>query len=162
MVAVQHPITGVVPPEMGEVRIRECWPSVASSKGIATLGKMLTRTIVLAPLAWMLMALSYFAKVMPFTARRYELTNRRVMIRRGWTAKISDEVALNRIGDVRVVNDDNSDFFRASTLHIIGEGSDQPVLILPAVPEAENFRRTILHARDALYPRNLHVEVKPT
>ena len=76
-------VTGVVPPEVAEARIREVWPSVAASPGIANLGRVLTGTIVLAPLAWLLMAAVYFGKLLPFRAKRYTVTNRRVMIRRG-------------------------------------------------------------------------------
>ena len=112
----QLAVTGVVPPEMEEARIREVWPSVASSSGIAGLGKALTRTIVLAPLAWLLMAGAYFGKVLPFLARRYAVTNRRVMIRKGWKGVVTHEVALNKIDDVRLKGDDNTDFFRAATL----------------------------------------------
>lgn len=153
MVAMQYPITGVAPPTLGEVRIRVIWPSVAASPGIATLGKMLTRTYVLAPLAWPIMGMAYFAKVMPFTARRYLLTNRRLMILRGWAGKVGSEVPLGKIREVKVVTDDNTNFFRAADLHVLGDGSDQPLLVLPAVPEPENFRRAILHARDAWFPR---------
>lgn len=161
MVATRHPITGVIPPQVEEARIRDVWPSVAASPGLASLGKGLTYTILLAPLAWMIMGMAYFAKVMPFTARRYSLTNRRVMIRKGWSGKVGGEVPLELIREVKVVSDDNSDFFRAAPLHILGEGSDQPLLILPGVPEPENFRRAILHARDAWFPQHPHVEVKP-
>jgi membrane protein YdbS with pleckstrin-like domain len=57
-------ITGVVPPEVNEARIREAWPSVQRFKGPATVGRILTRTIVLAPLAWFLMAPLYFGRVL--------------------------------------------------------------------------------------------------
>jgi hypothetical protein len=144
----QHAITGLVTPDMGEVRIRDTWPSVAAAPAIASVGRALTRTIILAPLAWMIMAAVYFAKVLPFTARRYFLTNKRVLIRRGWSGKIAAEAALDRITDVKVVTDDNTEFFRAAALHIMGDGA-QPLLVLPAVPEPENFRRAILDARDA-------------
>ncbi|MFO0967203.1 MAG: PH domain-containing protein [Gemmataceae bacterium] len=153
MVAIQqHAVTGIVPPQTAEVRIREAWPSVAASGGIARLGRALTNTIFLAPLAWLMMSGVYFSKVMPFTARRYLLTNRRVAILRGWGAKVSGEVELGRIRDVKTVSDDNSDFFRAGNLEIYGAGSDRPLLVLPGVSEPENFRRAILQARDAWAP----------
>src|SRR5262249_38080574 len=129
-------ITGVVPPQSGEAMIRELWPSVARRPAVAGLGKMLNelggkvaRTGILFPIGlliaaagWMLMAPFYFSKVMPFLAQRYTLTNRRLMIRRGWKAKPSHEVALADIDDVRVVKDANSDFFMAGNLEIISKG----------------------------------------
>lgn len=146
----QQAVTGVTPPEVGEAKIREVWPSVASSPAIAGLGQKLTGTIILAPLAWLIMAGVYFGKLLPFAARRYTLTNRRIMIRRGWKATPSHEVPLDKIDDVRVVNDSLSNFFRAGTLEIVSGGS--VALTLPGVPEAEAFRIAILNARNAWVP----------
>jgi hypothetical protein len=143
-------IAGLMSPAMGEARVREVWPSVARFAGVAGLGRMLTRTIVLAPLAWAVMALVYFGKVLPVVATRYTLTNRRVMIRRGWTGMPTQEVTLADIDDVRVVTDSNSDFFRAGDLEIISKG--QVALRLAGVPEPESFRHAILHTRNAWVP----------
>ena len=146
----QQAIAGVVPPDLGEAKIREVWPSVASIPAIASLGQTLTRTLVLAPLAWLIMSAVYFGKLLPFAASRYTLTNRRLMIRRGWKGVPSHEVPLARIDDVRVVNDAHSDFFRAGTLEILEGGA--VVLTLPGTPEAEAFRIAILNARNAWVP----------
>ena len=143
-------ITGVVPPELREAKIREAWPSVAASPAIAGLGQALTRTIILAPLAWMIMALAYFGKVLPIIARCYTLTNRRLMIRRGWKAKVSQEIPLADIDEVRVQTNLNSTFFRAGTLEIISSG--QVKMILPGVPEPDSFRQAILNACAAWVP----------
>ena len=146
----QQAVTGVVPPEVGEAKIREVWPSVASNPAIAGLGQRLTGTIILAPLGWLIMSAVYFGKLLPFTARRYTLTNRRLMIRHGWKGIPTHEVPLARIDDVRVVNDAHSDFFRAGTLEILEGGN--VVLKLPGTPEAEGFRIAILNARNAWVP----------
>ncbi|HYT95384.1 MAG TPA: PH domain-containing protein [Gemmataceae bacterium] len=143
-------ITGVVPPELGEARIREAWPSVARSPGMASLGRVLTRTIVLAPLAWLVMFFGYFGKVLPFLACRYTLTNRRLMIRRGLKGKPGQQVLLADIDEVRVKTDANSDFFRAADLDIISKG--QVVLTLRGVPEPDGFRHAILNACNAWVP----------
>ncbi len=143
-------ITGVIPPQTAEAKIREAWPSVASSKMIAGLGQKLSRTLILAPLAWLIMSAVYFGKLLPFAAIRYTLTNRRIMIRRGWKGTPSHEVSLARIDDVRVVNDSQSDFFRAGTLEILEGG--KVVLTLPGTPEAEGFRLAILATRNAWVP----------
>src|SRR5437868_786328 len=87
-------VTGVVPPQTSEAMIREVWPSVTTSVGIATLGEKLIRSIILAPLGWLLMIPIYFLKIAPFFARRYTLTNRRIMIRRGWKRAPGGQVAL--------------------------------------------------------------------
>jgi hypothetical protein len=133
-----------------ETRIRESWPSVAAFPAIANLGRMLTGTIVLAPLAWLIMGLAYFGKLLPPLARRYTITNQRVLIRRGLKGKPGPEVRLADLDEVRVVTDANSDFFRAATLELISNG--RVALSLPGVPDAESFRHAILNARNAWAP----------
>ena len=144
------PVTGVIPPQLAEGRIREAWPSVAAVRMLAKIGRALTGTIVLAPLAWLLMSGFYFGKLLPFFMRRYTLTNRRLMIRKGWSGKVGDEVALADIDDVRLEQDANSEFFRAGTLGIVSGSST--VMTLYGVPEADSFRIAILNARNAWVP----------
>src|SRR4051812_12589317 len=106
----QQAVTGLTPPSLGEARIREAWPSVAANHALAALGHRLTRTIILAPLAWLLMSAAYFGKVLPGLGRRYLLTNRRLCILGGWRSTPTSEVPLDQIDDVRLVNDSNSAF----------------------------------------------------
>jgi hypothetical protein len=161
--AVAQVVTGVVPPELGEAKIREAWPSVASWPGLANVGRKLTATVVLAPVAWMMMSVVYFGKLLPWVGRRYRLTNRRLMVCKGWKmiadaraplAEIKTipgkQVALADIDDVRLVLDGNSDFFRAGNLEIVSKG--QVVLTLRGVPEPEGFRHAIVNACNAWVP----------
>jgi hypothetical protein len=157
-------ITGVVPPQTAEAMIREVWPSVARLPVIAGLGKKLNelggkvaRTVILFPVGlliaaagWALMAPLYFGKVAPVFGRRYTLTNRRLMIRRGWKAKVGHEVALADIEDIRIHKDANSDFFRSGTLEVLGKG--QVLMTLPGVVGPEAFRHAILNAIKAWVP----------
>ena len=136
---------------MGRGAIRETYPSVASYPAIAAIGVKLTRTIILAPLAWLLMFWAYFGKIAPFFMRRYTLTNRRLMIRAGWKGKPIKEVPLAQIDDVRLISDANTLFFRAANLEILGGG--QSLLRLPGVPDPESFRHAILNARNAWVPK---------
>lgn len=143
-------VTGVTSPDVAEARIREAWPSVARSGGMASLGKALTRTIVLAPLAWLIMSAGYFGKLLPIFMTRYTLTNRRLMIRKGWKGVPRQEVRLADIDEVRLVADANSDFFRAANLEVVSQG--RVVLTLPGVPDPESFRHAILSAGNAWVP----------
>jgi hypothetical protein len=143
-------ITGVVPPQQDEALIRERWPSVARMPAVANLGRQLTRTIVLAPLAWLLMAPIYFAKVLPVLARRYAVTNKRLLIRGGWSGRAVKEVPLEQIDDVRLRADANSNFFRAATLEIVSGGN--VVMTLPGTPDPESFRVAIVNACNAWVP----------
>lgn len=148
--ALAQCITGVVPPELCEARIREAYPSVAAHPAVASIGRILTGTIVLAPLGWLIMSTAYFGKLLPVVGRRYTITNRRLRIRKGWRGNPEKEIALADIDDVRLVTDANSDFFRAGNLEIVSKG--QVALTLYGVPEPEGFRHAILNARNAWVP----------
>ena len=78
-----HAVMGVVAPELEEARVAQRWPSVTTASGLARLGSSLQKSILLAPLGWLLLAPLYFKKILPFLATRYTLTNRRIMIQKG-------------------------------------------------------------------------------
>jgi hypothetical protein len=143
-------VTGLTPPELGEARIRDVWPSVARMPAIANLGKFLTRTIVLAPLGWVIMAVPFFSKLLPFLAVRYSLTNRRVTINRGWKLVPRQEVLLSEIDDVQLDPASVDNFFRSGNLMIHRMGGSP--LMLKAVPDPESFRHAILDAVNAWVP----------
>jgi hypothetical protein len=140
-------VTGVVPPQRAEAMIRETWPGVNDVPAVAGLAHALMRTIVLAPLAWLMLAPCYFKKILPFIAKRYTLTNRRVMIRRGLKPKPSREVALADIDDVRLEEGSFNAFYRTATLEIVSKG--QVAMRLRAVKDPESFRRAVLNAKAA-------------
>ena len=143
--------TGVIPPAVAEALIREVYPSVASVPAIASLGKMLMFTYILAPLSWLLMSVIYFGKLLPIFMRRYALTNRRVMIKAGWAGKPIKEATLDQIGEVRLVRDGNTDFFRAANLEIVSP-TGQVLFTFAGVPDPEAFRHAILATRNAWVP----------
>ncbi len=141
------PVTGLLPPQRGEALIRETWPGVNDVPGVAALAHTLMRTLVLAPVAWLLLAPCYFKKVLPFIAKRYTLTNRRLMIRRGLKPKPAREVALADIDDVRIEEGTFNSFYRTATLEVVSNG--QVAMRLRAVKDPESFRRAILGAKVA-------------
>jgi Bacterial PH domain len=107
----------------------------------------------LAPLAWLLMSGVYFGKLLPLVGKRYTLTNRRLMLRRGWKCSVAKEVALADIDEVRVVPDANSNFFRAANLEIVSKG--HVVMTLAGVPEPDGFREAVLNAQSAWVPNRV-------
>jgi hypothetical protein len=77
-------VTGVVPPDVGEAMIREIRPTVLAGGGaIPGLARTFMKTIVLAPVGWLLLGPLFAKKLLPFISRRYTLTNRRLMIQHG-------------------------------------------------------------------------------
>src|SRR5688572_23562304 len=136
MTAVKQAISGMTPPELGEARIREVFPSVARVPLIANLGKFLNNTIILAPLGWLIMSTVYFSKLLPIIGIRYTITNRRVMIRHGWKGTAGQEILLEDIDDVRLEPDSIDQFFRSADLTILRRGG--AAMTLKAVPDAES------------------------
>jgi hypothetical protein len=152
-----QPVTGVTPPQLGEAIIRDVWPSVAAHAGPAGLARACYRTIVLAPVGWFVLAPFYFAKLLAILpglsglATRYRLTNRRLMICKGLKPVPDKEVPLDRIKDVKLVTDANSEFFVAGRLDIL-DANGQTVLSMPGVREPESVRHAILQAAAAWGP----------
>jgi hypothetical protein len=143
-------VTGLVPPQLDEAVIRIAWPSVGAFPGLASLGRILMRTMVLAPLGWLVLAPLYFSKVIPGLVRRYVLTNRRLMFQRGLRFEPAQEVPLADIEEVRIQEDANSPFYRSANLEIVSKGEVR--MTLPGVPGPQAFRRAIISACEAWVP----------
>ncbi len=152
-----HDYSGVASPRLGEAIIRTVWPSVAAHPGPASLARACYRSIIFAPVGWLVLAPIYFKKLlavlpgMSGLATRYRLTNRRLMICKGFKATPVKEVPLDQIKDVKLVTDANSEFFVAGTLVVL-DANGQTVLTLPGVPEAESVQHAILQAAAAWGP----------
>ena len=131
-------------------RIREIWPCVKRFPAVANLGKLLNNTILLAPLGWLIMSGVYFGKLLPIIGIRYRLTDKRLMILRGWAGSIQQQVLLADIDDVQLDPDSIDQFFRSADLKIISRG--EVALVLTAVPDAESFRHAIIDSRNAWVP----------
>jgi hypothetical protein len=150
-------VTGVTPPQVGEAIIRDVWPSVAAHRGPAGLARACYKTIFLAPIGWLVLAPFYFMKLLAVVpglsglATRYRLTNRRLMVCKGMRPVPDKQVPLERIKDVKLVKDANSDFFVAGTLDVIDD-TGRTVLSLPGVMEPESVRHAILQAAAAWGP----------
>jgi hypothetical protein len=143
--APRQAIAGLTPPQLAEAMIREVWPTVRGiSAGIAALSATLMRSVFLAPLGWMLNSLLFFRKLAPVICQRYTLTNRRLMVRRGWKPAPVQEIPLADIDDVRLVADTYDPFYRSGDLQVLSGGKE--ALRLIAVPEPESFRQTIINA----------------
>jgi hypothetical protein len=143
-------VTGLIPPQLDEAVIRVAWPSVAAFPVPAKLGRGLMRAVILAPLGWLLLAPFYFLKVVPGLARRFVLTNRRLMFQKGLHFAPVEEVPLADIEEVRVVTDDNTEFYGAANLEIVFKGEVK--MTLHGVPGFQAFRHAILNACKAWVP----------
>ncbi|HZY87247.1 MAG TPA: PH domain-containing protein [Gemmataceae bacterium] len=149
--APRQAVTGVMPPQLGEAQVREAWPTVLEAQsGLARLAHTLIKTIVLAPLGWLLLLPLFGKRLLPFLSKRYTLTNRRLMVQRGLKPSPAQEVALSDIDEVRLVEDSFDRFYLSGTLEIISKG--QVVMTLTGVPEPEGFRHAVVNAVKAWVP----------
>ena len=108
---MKQAIAGVNPEEFGEVTVMTVWPSVARWALGRTLGKLFEikagififtvgNLIALAsiPIALAL----YLAQVAPFIGIRYRLTNRRIVVQKGLSAKESRAIEFDRFDSIEV------------------------------------------------------------
>jgi hypothetical protein len=144
-------VAGLMPPQLGEALIREAWPTVVGYQaGLSRLGERLMKTIILAPLGWLLMAPLFGRKFMPFLCKRYTLTNQRLMIQRGLKPHMVEQIPLADIDDVRLVEGTYDPFYLSGDLEVISGGQAHMKLI--GVPEPESFRRAVVDAVKAWVP----------
>jgi hypothetical protein len=131
--------------------VREVWPTVVGvNPAAAQLAKKLVGSVVLLPAGVALLAPLFALKFAPFLCKRYTLTNRRLMIRRGLRPSPVQEVALADIDEVRLGADPVDAFYRSGTLEVVSHG--QVVLTLPGVPEPEGFRHAVVNTVKAWVP----------
>ena len=64
----------------------------------------------------------YFSKILPIVGVRYRLTDKRLMILRGWKGAISQQVPLADIDDVQLDPDTIDQFFRSADLKVLRNG----------------------------------------
>ena len=149
-------VTGVASAQ-SEALIREIWPCVTTSLAASALASRLQRSIFLAPIGWLVLAPIWGSRLLAFLpglgglAKRYRLTNKRLAICSGFPPKTIDEVPLDRIHDVKVINEDSTGFYLAGTFEIL-DSSGRVILRLPGVPEPESVRQSIMQTVTAWGP----------
>jgi hypothetical protein len=147
-------IAGVSPPDLHETTIMTVWPSIAATglgrligricairtgSGAFRLGRLLALFTI--PLALPV----FFWMVNPFSARRYTLTNRRVIIQRGSRARAERWVELDRFDSVEVVVQPGQEWYPAGDL--VFRNGPIETFRLEGVSRPETFKRTCLKAR---------------
>jgi hypothetical protein len=155
---MNQPIAGVTPSELTEVTCKVVWPTIGATRAgrlvgrladvrwglgkFFTLGKLLalaTIPISLAVFAWQLM---------PRVCRRYAMTNRRIIIRKGLMPLDERWIGLDEFDAVDLEILPGQQWLHAGDL--IFKRSGVEVLRLPGVPRPDIFRQVCLTARKAL------------
>lgn len=153
---MKQAIAGVAPPELAEVPIATAWPSIAVTALGRWLGRRFENNTVIGPLhltigrLWVLLSIPlalklYFFNLLPFRCRRYQLTNRRVIIQKGLAGADERWTTLDDFEDIRIEMQDGQAWYRCGDL-VFTKGKVES-LRLPAVPHPESFRATCLKAQ---------------
>ena len=92
-----------------------------------------------------------FWRLVPVACRRYTLTNRRLVIQRGLTAKDGPSIGLDEFETIEVAVLPGQDWLHAGDLVFRRHGKE--VFRLGGVSRPDAFRQFCLKARNALVPR---------
>ncbi len=150
---MKQAIAGVTPAQTKEATITMTWPSVAamwlgpfpmgrimgqlfsipSGAYIFTVGNLFA--LLLAPLG----ALLYFKRIGPIVAQRYRVTNRRIIVERGLTAKEEKAIELDRFDTIDIEVLDGYEWFDAGDL--VFKSGEIEKFRLVGVPRPASFHQ---------------------
>lgn len=149
-----QPIAGVAPTERKEVTIMTVWPSVASyglGRFLGTLYDIRWPDIyifrlgnLIALKAIPISLVLFFMRIAPFIGTRYALTNRRIIVQRGLSAKEDRSVDLDRFDAIDIIVQSGQSWYDAGDL-IFRLGSVE-TFRLEGVSRPESFRSTVMKA----------------
>ncbi len=147
---MKQPIAGVMPSETAETTIMSVWPSIAVYESAQFLGRwfeihwpniyIFRLGNLLAFLSIPYAAVLYFCRVAPRIGIRYRLTNRRLVVERGWTGVEASSIELAQFDEIKVVVRPGQGWYRAGDLSFCRDGSE--ILRLGGVSWPEGFRQT--------------------
>jgi hypothetical protein len=123
---MHQPIAGVTPAATKETTIMTVWPSVA----VYSLGRVLGGLYAIrspdfyffrlgnlfALLAIPVALVLYFMRIAPVIGRRYLVTNRRIVVLRGWSGVEEKTVDLDRFDSIEVVVRPGMEWYYAGDL----------------------------------------------
>jgi hypothetical protein len=152
---MKQAITGVTPSQTSECTIMTVWPSIAS----LAIGRWIGQMCLLggrSPLAigkfmaFLLIpvAMNVFIHTLtPWGARRYRLTNRRVIVEKGLRPVEDRSVEFDRFDTIVVDVQPGQEWYPAGDL-IFRKGAVETFRLF-GVPRPETFRQTCLKARNS-------------
>ena len=155
---MKQAIAGVAPPEVAEVTSAVVWPSIGAyglgrlvgrlcgvriGYGFFTLGK---------PLALLTIPLSlavYVWKILPSLCRRYRLTNRRIVIQKGYSAKDEKGIGLDQFDSIEIRVLPGQAWLRCGEMLLLRDGQEalrlsgvlRPGGLPPGLPQGPNRLR---------------------
>ena len=150
---MNQPIAGVAPPDLAETTVMTVWPSVSAYPSGRFLGRCYSikvfpyifkvgNFLALASIPHALFL--YFWRLAPLVGMRYRLTNRRLIVERGWMSVEEKSVDLDRYDTIDVVVRPGQEWFKAGDL-IFRLGSVE-TFRLEGVSRPEPFREVCMKA----------------
>jgi hypothetical protein len=155
---MHHPIIGVMPSDLTEVTCKVVWPTIGATRAGRVVGQLAAVRIgwgefftlgKLLALATIPISLAVFAwQLMPCVCRRYALSNRRIIIRRGLMPVDERWIGLDEFDSVEVEVLPGQQWLHAGELVFKRGGTE--VLRLPGVPRPDVFCQVCRTAQTAL------------
>ncbi len=156
--AMSQPNDGTAPPEFHETDAMTVWPTIAATRLGRLVGRLAAIRIGLGSffslgtgfaVLTLPISLTVFAwQLLPIVCRRYTLTDRRIVIRKGLTAVEGHSVGLDQFDTIEVKVLPGQSWHRSGDLAFQREGTE--VLRLRGVSRPEVFRQVCLKVQDAL------------
>jgi hypothetical protein len=155
---MNQPILGVMPSELAEVTCKVVWPTIGATRAGRLVGRLAAMRFgwgefftvgKLWALAMIPLSIAVFGwQLMPFVCRRYTLTNRRIIIRKGLRTVDGFWISLDEFDSIRIEVLPGQQWLHAGDL--IFQRGDREILRLAGVSRPETFRQVCLTARTAL------------
>ena len=154
-------IAGVAPVESAETTVMTVWPSVAGMRLLGIpVGKIIGRLLnikagfyiftvgnLIALMAIPVGLLLYFKRVGPFVATRYRVTNRRIIVERGLTAKEEKAIEFDRFDNIAVEIDPGDEWYKSGDL--VFSNGEVERFRLEGVSRPESFRQVCWKSHQA-------------
>ncbi len=155
---MKHPIPGVFPPDLEEVKVMTVWPTIGATAAGRWVGRMADVRLGLGEfftlgkllaLATIPVSLAVFVwQLMPYVCRRYCLTNRRLIVRRGLSPTDERWISLDEFDAIETEVLPGQEWLHCGDL-IFKRGTSN-LLRLPGVSRPEAFRQVCLKTQVAL------------
>jgi hypothetical protein len=155
---MSYPIAGVAPPELGEVVCMTTWPTIGALAAGRLVGRLsdirwgfgefftLGKLMALATIPISVTAFGW--QLMPYVCRRYTLTNRRIVIRRGLLPTDEHWIGLDEFDAIAVEVLPGQGWLHAGD--IVFKRSGNEVFRLAGVSRPEVYRQMCLTAQKAM------------
>jgi hypothetical protein len=155
---MNQPIAGVMPSELAETTCKVTWPTIGATHLGRLVGRLAAVRIGLGEfftlgklfaLATIPLSVAVFGwQLLPYVCRRYTVTNRRIIIRKGLTAVDGRWISLDDFDSIGIEVLPGQEWLHAGDL--VFRHGDTEVLRLAGVSRPEVFRQVCLTARNAL------------